>query len=177
MRGRTLVHPTDLLSEKFSTLETLGSGLPNLEAQPRERVPMSQTALPNRFAKIQSMGIRTFLVAVIVGLCAFLAPATNASATDYRIRSWGVGGATVELWYSSSGWNWVMVKGAGGRAAEAGIYSANTGWRWSPSYGAAPNTFGTPAVYAPGSTCVTVKANVQAYWWPYAVQSLSTTVC
>lgn len=121
--------------------------------------------------------LRLLAVVLVMGISALVAPTGTAQAADYRIKTWSVGGANVELWYSSSGWNWVMVKGAGGRGAEAGIYSQNSGWRWSPSYGSAPNTFGTPAVYAPGSTCVVVRATVVANWWPYAPQQLNTMIC
>lgn len=121
--------------------------------------------------------VRSVAIAVVLALAALMGPAATASAADYRIRSWGVGGATVELWYSSSGWNWVVVKGAGGRGAEAGIWSASSGWRWTPSYGSAPNRFSTSAVYAPGHNCVQVSATVVATWWPYAPQRLNTQVC
>ena len=121
--------------------------------------------------------VRGVVIAVVLALAALMGPVTTASAADSRVRVWAVGGATVELWYSTSGWNWVVVNGAGGRGAEAGIWSANSGWRWTPSYGAAPNRFSTGAVYAPGSTCVQVRATVQATWWPYAPQQLNTQVC
>lgn len=130
-----------------------------------------------RDRRVKRSVVRGIVVAVVLALAALMGPVTTASAADTRVRSWGVGGATVELWYSTSGWNWVVVKGAGGRGAEAGIWSANSGWRWTPSYGSAPSQFSTGAVYAPGSTCVQVRATVVATWWPYAPQSLNTQVC
>lgn len=61
----------------------------------------------------------------------------------------------VEVRYSPAcGTNWVRVSSATNRAAEAGIWSANSGWKWSTSYGSAPAQFWTPMVYAPGSTCI-----------------------
>lgn len=95
---------------------------------------------------------------------------------EFVVKQWSVGGATVQLWYNN-GWNWVSVSGAGGRGAEAGVYSAPSGWRWSTSYGYAPSRFTTPAVWAPGSTCVYVYANVVSSWWPYYRQTLYTQVC
>lgn len=130
-----------------------------------------------RGRRVKRSLVRGVVVAVVLALAALMGPVTTASAADYKVRSWGVGGATVELWYSSSGWNWVVVKGAGGRGAEAGIWSANSGWRWTPSYGSAPAQFSTPAVYAPGSTCVQVRATVVSNWWPYSPKSLNTQVC
>lgn len=126
---------------------------------------------------VKRYAVRTALAAILISMMATIAPVTDASATDYRVRSWAVGGAQVELWYSTSGWNWVVVKGATNRGAEAGIYSANSGWRWTVSYAKAPYQFSTGAVYAPGNTCVNVVANVQSYWWPYGIQRLNTRVC
>lgn len=99
-------------------------------------------------------------------------PMTSESLVSQR---W-VGGALVQLWYHD-GWNWVSVNGAGGRGAEAGIYTAASGWRWTMSYGSAPNWFTTPAVWAPGSTCVYAYANVQSNWWPYSPQQYGWWVC
>lgn len=84
--------------------------------------------------------------------------------------------ATIDVWYHD-GWNWVTVSGAGGRAAEAGIWSPYSGWGWSYSYGSAPNWFGTTPVWAPGNTCVTAYLDLQETWWPYQGQVYYWRVC
>ena len=132
---------------------------------------------------LQSLGLRAKrygvrgLLAIALTLAVLVAPAVPASATDSRVRYWYMGDAIVELWYSTSGWNWVVVKGVAGWYAEAGIYSANTGWRWTPSYGSAPYQISTGAVYAPGRTCVHVSANLQTSWSVYSRGTLDTWVC
>ncbi|WP_146082135.1 hypothetical protein [Rathayibacter sp. AY1A3] len=64
------------------------------------------------------------------------------------------------MWCNSScQTNWVRITNAAGRQAEAGIFSAASGWRHSPSYASAPNEFCTPMVYAPGTTCITTYVN------------------
>lgn len=83
----------------------------------------------------------------------------NSASTIWSRNYLGYG--TVEVRYSSScGTNWVRISGATGRPAEAGIWSANSGWQYSPSYGSAPSQFWTPMVYAPGSQCVVFYAKI-----------------
>lgn len=81
-----------------------------------------------------------------------------------------VGGADVELWLSSTGYNWVEVTSPGGVAADARVWSPRSGWQVSPAYQVAPARFATPQVYAPGSTCIRIVVN-------YAGTSLNKTVC
>ncbi|WP_157084152.1 DUF2690 domain-containing protein [Millisia brevis] len=73
-----------------------------------------------------------------------------------------LGGGTIQVRYSPAcGTNWVRISGATNRQSEAGIYSARTGWRYSPSYGRSPSTYWTPMVWAPGSECVFFYAKIQ----------------
>ena len=72
-----------------------------------------------------------------------------------------LGAGTVEIRYSEAcGTNWVRVSGATNRPSEAGIWSARSGWKWSPSYGWSPSQYWTPMVHAPGSDCVTFQVKI-----------------
>ncbi|QHF21699.1 DUF2690 domain-containing protein [Rathayibacter sp. VKM Ac-2762] len=89
-----------------------------------------------------------------------LATGCSTSASTIYMRNY-LGYGKVEVRYSSScQTNWVRITNAGGRQAEAGIYSASSGWKYSPSYASAPNEFWTPMVYAPGTTCITFYAKI-----------------
>lgn len=85
-------------------------------------------------------------------------------------------GATVQLWYNN-GYNWVSVSSSDRRGSEAGIYSPQSGWRWSPSYGSAPTRYTTPAVYAPGATCVSIRVTKVSNSWPHAAGTGNWRVC
>ena len=107
----------------------------------------------------------------LVGLAVGAAPAANAASTDPLSSGCSNGASTiwsqtylgygkVEVRYSPScGTNWVRITQATGRPAEAGIYSASSGWQYTPSYQQSPDTFWTPMVSAPGSACVKFYAN------------------
>lgn len=110
-------------------------------------------------------------LAVLSGLAVGTAPAANAASTDPLSSGCSNGATTiwsqtylgygrVEVRYSPScGTNWVRISQATGRPAEAGIFSAPSGWKYTPSYQQSPESFWTPMVSAPGSTCVTFFAN------------------
>lgn len=112
-------------------------------------------------------------VAVVLPLLVFIgvaAPASAAPRSGDPLSTGCAGNAStiwersinavrVEVRYSRTcGTNWVRVSNVAGRSAEAGIWSPNNGWQWSPSYGNAPSQFWTPMVYAPGNTCVLFQA-------------------
>ena len=72
-----------------------------------------------------------------------------------------LGYGTVEVRYSPAcGTNWVRISGATGRPSEAGIYSAASGWVYSPSYGSSPSQYWTWMVSAPGTACITFYAKI-----------------
>lgn len=109
--------------------------------------------------KIRRRGAIAVLISLLLG-APTLATAPSASANSI-VSSRVVNGVRINLWYNN-GWNWLSVEpllfaNAGG---EAGIYSASSGWRWTPSYARLPSRTTTGAVWAPGSTCVTISANI-----------------
>lgn len=117
------------------------------------------------------------LVITMIMACASLVVAPAASA-DTVVSSRVVNGVTIKLWYNQ-GWNWVSVQpqtftNAGG---EVGIWSAASGSRWTPSYMRFPSWTTTGAVWAPGSTCVTITANVVSNYSPYTRVWQSWQVC
>ena len=119
---------------------------------------------------------RIGLPSLIIALFATVAPATPASAADYLSRKWYVNGATVSLMRSTTGWAWVTVSNAGGRSAEAGVWSAQSGWRYTPSYGNAPGWFSTAAVFT-GGGCASVHAVVANNSYPWARGALNVVAC
>lgn len=83
----------------------------------------------------------------------------NTARTVWRTDYLGAG--TVEIRYSDGcGTNWIRVSGATGRPSEAGIWSAASGWQWSPSYLHSPSQYWTNMAYAPGSNCVIFRAKI-----------------
>lgn len=118
----------------------------------------------------------TTLIAVTAALTAFAlggTDAANAASSGDPLSTGCSNGATtiwsqnyvgygkVEVRYSPGcGTNWVRVSAATGRPAEAGISSPSSGWVYSPSYQHAPDSFWTPMVSAPGTTCVTFYAKL-----------------
>lgn len=66
------------------------------------------------------------------------------------------GNAVATLYLSDSGHNWVTVSSSGGLPGDARIWSPHSGWQASRSYSNAPSTFSSPAVYAPGDTCIRI---------------------